>query len=1400
MTEADPRELFADRFVAEREVGRGAVGIVYRATDLVTGEPIALKIIGAVGVDPSELARFTREGQLLSELSHPNIVRVVAFGTLERRTTVLGRAVEEGSPYIAMEWLSGDDLQVLHKRSPLALREALDVGRQVAAALAAAHEAGIVHRDIKPSNIFIVESKDSPTPASVLPPKRASAPPPIVASLLPTSHAPSTALSPLGAVPLPRLVDPDAAPETPRSIAPPPISGPVATARSIELAHTLPIEPPPRVVEVSIPRQPALPPIEPPKDRLLLAKLVDFGVATVDDVRLTKTGAVVGTPAYMAPEQARGDAVADARSDIYSLGTTLFELIAGRPPHVGPTSIATLARLVTTPAPRLSELLIDVPERLDDLISRMLASLPEERPASAREVWAELDALYHDPNLQEVSRQEEPSDPAAGGAGSAGATGTRLVTTLVALHVGTPAARRKEIANLTEQGAEALPLGADSIVAHLGTRRALGDEAARALTLGRGLCRHDAKVGVATGRMRVDKTRSAGEVVDRAATLARAADRGRLLTDATTAELARGQFEFLLQPGGVRLVGEATRGKHVAATTPFVGREAEMASVLAAFDRCAEDGTPVMVSIAGPPGIGKSRLGREFVSRVAASHPEARLVPVRGEAYGRAQSLGSASDLLRVLLGLSKDVSVDEARQAVGALPYAKDSADLIASLLANQPFPDGIDPRGARDALYVSMTDLVLGRTASSPCALVLEDAQWSDAESIAWLDHLLGRASGRPLFLLMIVRPSFWREHPQRFNGRDHVRVELRPMARKATREIARAVIGAAVDDAMLDQVAQQAAGSPLFAQELARVIASGKDARAAPTIEAAIQVSLDALDDAAREAVVRASVFGQSVWDQGLAAVGVTDPAAALKKLIGAELLVEHAQSRFAACHEYLFKHALVRDVAYTSAGEEPRGRLHALAARWLDSMGEDAATVAQHFDLGGEHEEAAHHWEVAARRALATNALREAVTMADRALTFANDKPTAFRRALLLDEAYSRLDARSSERDSAIRAMADNVFDEASEARTQGARARYDDARGSGTYIEQTLVDVREKACTLNLVDEEARCTATLAHRYAFAGQLPMAESEATHLLYLAEERGIDWAAVDAWQTLAVVRQTRGEVGAALEARRSAAKAARAARLQEREAMLTINVGFALSTIGAREEALREIETGIAKADAIGSSGAVRHGKMILLCWVATFGPDPRLDAALAEPRATADETSGGGWVLHDRATLGLLFYRGLELLKSDPSAISRARSLLKIAADAYRASDNRDVLPVALGFWAEAERRSGHAEQAVEIAREAAALVEGGAPSLLNEGPIYLALHDASVDIGDLAGARTAMERAMTPLVRRLRGLEGTPYARAFLFNLPHNAGLLAAAEAYGCVPPEIDAILHANAA
>jgi hypothetical protein len=144
-------------------------------------------------------------------------------------------------------------------------------------------------------------------------------------------------------------------------------------------------------------------------------------------------------------------------------------------------------------------------------------------------------------------------------------------------------------------------------------------------------------------------------------------------------------------------------------------------------------------------------------------------------------------------------------------------------------------------------------------------------------------------------------------------------------------------------------------------------------------------------------------------------------------------------------------------------------------------------------------------------------------------------------------------------------------------------------------------------------------------------------------------------------------------------------------------------------------------------------------------------------------------------------------------------LPKARSLLRTAVEAYRSTENRDVLPVALGFWAEAERRSGDSERAVDIACEASRLVEAGAPSLLNEAPIYLALHDAYVDTGNLSGAEDAMSRGIVPLLRRLRGLEGTPYARTFLLGLPHNSALLTTAEAYGAIPAEIAAVLKLGA-
>ncbi len=1302
MTSPSSERQLGGRFAIEREVGRGGAGVVYRAFDLETDRTVALKVIGTdAGVAPEDEARMQREGELLSNLDHPGIVKTVAYGRLD----------DTHQPFIAMEWLEGEDVASRQKHAPLDMKQLVELGIRVGEALRAAHEAGVIHRDIKPGNIFLCRLDEVP---------------------------------------------PD---------------------QSLDV----------------------------------FPKLVDFGVAASENIRVTRSGDLVGTPAYMAPEQARGDAAIDARCDVYSLGATLFELVAGRPPHVGPTAIATLARLVTTPAPRLAELRRDTPPGLDALVNGMLQTDADLRPRTVEEVVAALE------EIREYSQRAVVVSPASDPVMSSrlGTSATRLLTSIVALRFPKSSGRDRALDHLRERGADAVQLGQDAIVAHLGARRTVGTEAATALELGRRLARTGAKVGVASGRARVQKhgtgeLEPVGEVVDRAAALARDAGEGEVIADVTTSELGRGRYEFRARHDGATIVGEQVRGGRAERLggSPFVGREPELAQVMSAFDRCIGDSTPVLVTISGPPGIGKTRLRREVLARILTQAAPPHVVLQRTEAYGRGHALGAATDVLRAIIELPKGSSAEEAEHAITARlgPATRNemtaaNRKLLASLLANTELPEDVDPRGARDALWLAMTDLVLQVVTDEPAVIVLEDLQWADPESIGWFDHLLGRSARQPLLVLAMTRPGFWQEYPKRFAGRDHVRLDLRPLSRRASRAIARAVMGEGASDEQLDQVAQHAAGLPLFAEELARLSASGRDAGHAPTIEAAIQVSLDQLDEECRDAVGRLSVLGLTGWDSALEALGMPHAESLMKALATSELLIEQNTSRFAGTREWSFKHALVREVAYKSLGDLERSELHELAARWLASMGEDAATVARHFDLGGQHEAAAKHWARAAQRSLATNAFAEAVTMAERALAFSETKIEGFQRALCLDEAWSRLDPRAGDRETALIELQGNVHDEASAVRARGARARYDDARGTGDDISSRLALARDDAARLGIHDEEARCSAALAMRLAFAGDFEHAKAEATRLLELAEHRGIKSAAVDAWQTLAIIRQTQGALSSALDARRSAANAARSAGLKEREAMLTTNLGFALTTIGARQEARAALETGLALADAIGSAGAVRHAQMNLLGWAAHFGNDRDLEAHLAETRADADAAASGIWAAPDRANLGALFYRGWELLRAnDGSACQRAGSLLKFCAETYRATGNNDVLPVALAVWAKAERSCGNPERSRQLAEEAADLLEGGAPSLLNESTVYVVLHDACVDCDDEDAARDAVLRGMAPLQRRVEGLYGTPYARLFLTELPHNAALVAAGEGYGLVPDAIHRVLERGGA
>jgi tetratricopeptide (TPR) repeat protein len=887
-----------DRFVLESRAGGGGMGDVFRGVDQETGQAVAVKLLRPTA-SAAERVRFQREIAILADLRHPNIVQYIAHGTWE-----------DGRLYFAMEWLDGEDLAQRQRRAQLGMRDAVEVVRRSAAAMAAVHARGVVHRDLKLSNIFLVRGKGTSV------------------------------------------------------------------------------------------------------------KLIDFGVVkpAVPDEYQTERGTIIGTPHFMAPEQARGEGI-DARADVYSLGAALFRLVTGRNVFETEHVIALLGRLVLEDPPNPTSVRFDVPEALSQVILRSIARHKEERYENGGELaraLARVGALNNDPpaadRSQSAVRTSVPGSrgtmtPPEGSKLRPGTSERRVVAVILyELNGGVPDAYTDHaIREVLGDDVRFEPLVGGQMVAVVGVERSTGDEAIRAaraaLIVAHGI--PSARVAVAVGRAILGRANLAGEALERAARQLEAASPHAPRIDEHAAAVLEGRF--VIQPdslGGTLLREDAQAAGArllLGRPTPTVGRDKEIALLHGIYAELVDDGTPRAALITGPAGIGKSRVRAELIQRIESAEHRPGVLICRGDPMSRGSSLSSLGRALRGLMnihdGEPRDDQIHKVKSHVAArMPRTLRFLSAFLGELIGVPFPDQYDEplRAARASaqlmqsrLQMALEAFVRAQADVAPQVLVIEDTHWADDTTLDLIDWLLG-CSDLKFAVFAFARPELLARQPGLWDRRNVTRLTLAPLSPVASDRLVTAALPGS-DPAARANIVSRAAGNALFLEELIRCAAEGRD-ELPLTVQAVVQLRLDRMSADMRRVLRAAAVFGQVFWTGGVAALLDREVSVELAELERNETITRQPQSRIAGEEEWIFRQALVREAAYASILDEDRAELHLSAGAWLESVGDaDVGLIARHADAGGDYPKAVGLYARATRQAYSNGAqLETALDLANRGL--------------------------------------------------------------------------------------------------------------------------------------------------------------------------------------------------------------------------------------------------------------------------------------------------------------------------------------------------------------------------------------------------------------------------------
>jgi class 3 adenylate cyclase/tetratricopeptide (TPR) repeat protein len=462
--------------------------------------------------------------------------------------------------------------------------------------------------------------------------------------------------------------------------------------------------------------------------------------------------------------------------------------------------------------------------------------------------------------------------------------------------------------------------------------------------------------------------------------------------------------------------------------TRMVGRDAELAVIQDALRSVLYSKKARTITVIGEAGIGKSRLLYEFEAWL--EHRARRFWVLKGRATERMTSVPYSflHEIFAQYLNIPDDAPLEQARQTmeaaiIGLLPNdtsASERAHFIGHLLgfdfSNSPDLSGIlsDPGQIRDRARYHLAQMITSVTKRQPVMLLLEDLHWADEASLDLLAYVVTEGQELPILFIGLARPILLERLPdwwQRLPGQQ--RLELAPLNETASRSLVREILqkAASVPPALDELVIAGAEGNPFYVEELIKVlidehvILTGEtwtvdesrlgEVRVPSTLTGILQARLDGLPVTEHTVLQAASALGRAFWDGALASLTGFDTdvvSAALDGLEMRELVFPHRGSSFGGQREYVFKHALLRQVTYESVLKRQRRKYHLSAAEWLiyqsrERASEYAALIAGHFEFAEDLFRASTWYGQAGKQAYEAYAPDSAVAYYEKALTFA-----------------------------------------------------------------------------------------------------------------------------------------------------------------------------------------------------------------------------------------------------------------------------------------------------------------------------------------------------------------------------------------------------------------------------